>query len=124
MRKKLKKSYKNYLLGKTELVNLRCSRFFLHLSMTMVGGGVKLPPSVSQHLRSLGMNSNGYPVFSGSRNLVALLVELYLETRSEKFKMEAAKPEVHVSLQLQQPVGLWRLWYIPVNCVKDFCLLD
>jgi hypothetical protein len=41
--------------------------------------------------------SDAYPMFSGSGNSVVLLVMLYLETGSEKFKMAAAKPELHVS---------------------------
>ena len=40
-------------------INLRCSRVFLHLSMTK--GGVKLPPSVSQDLRHLGMKFQRLP---------------------------------------------------------------
>ena len=36
-------------------------------------------------------------MFSGSGNSMVLLVMLYLETGSEKFKMAAAKPEVLVS---------------------------
>jgi hypothetical protein len=37
------------------------------------------------------------PIFSGSGNSMALLVVLYLETGSQKFKMVAAKPEVPLS---------------------------
>jgi hypothetical protein len=36
-------------------------------------------------------------MFLGTENTGALYVMLYLETVSEKFKMAAAKPEVHVS---------------------------
>jgi hypothetical protein len=38
--------------------NLRCSRVFLHLNLTR---GVKLPPSVSQDLRHLGMKFQRLP---------------------------------------------------------------
>jgi hypothetical protein len=35
--------------------------------------------------------------FSGLGNLITLIVMLHLKTGNEKFKMAAAKPEVHVS---------------------------
>jgi hypothetical protein len=41
--------------------------------------------------------SKANPMFSGSENSMVLLVMLYLETGSEKFKMATAKPELHVS---------------------------
>ena len=40
------------------------------------------------------INSNGYPMFSGSGNLMALSERLRLEAGSGKFKMVAAKPDV------------------------------
>jgi hypothetical protein len=40
--------------------------------------------------------SEANPMFSGSGNSMVLLVMLCLETGSEKFKMAAAKPELHV----------------------------
>jgi hypothetical protein len=49
-------------------------------------------------------NSNGYTHVFGLENTVALLVMHYLETVSEKFKMAAAKPEIHVS-QLQYKIA-------------------
>jgi hypothetical protein len=52
---------------------------------------------VSASIQDSKKISEANPMFSGSGNSMVLLIMLYLETGSEKFKMAAAKLELHIS---------------------------
>ena len=77
------------------IINLRCSRVFLHLSMTK--RGKIIPQRISGYTAPRNEIPTATPVFSGSGNSMALSGRLHLQTGSEKFKM-AADNRMHLYL--------------------------